>query len=263
MKMKKQAFMLQPKSILGAILLLISVTSCVPLKKSVYLQENSSKKKVVKPGLGTPDSYRVQTNDNLFIRVFSAEETTNAFFNLSQANTYLNSEVAVDMGSYTVNENGEIDFPYVGKINVSDKTIPEIREIMQKVISEYDDQTSVFVKLVNRQITVLGEVNQPGRYSISKDHVTVFEAIGYAGDLTDYGNRKKVKIVRNVNGKKEVYIIDLTDRSLLLSDKYNLMPNDMVYVQPTNMVFGLKTMNLGVILSALSLSLGVYTTFYQ
>ena len=261
MKRKKLMSGIRQRSIWGAFLMLLLVTSCVPLKKSVYLQEPRSFD--ADQVSAETISYRIQPNDNLFIRVFSSEETTNAFFNLSQANTYLNSEIAVDMGSYTVDEEGRIGFPYVGEVEVAGKTIAEIRETMQEIISEYDEQTSVFVKLVNRQITVLGEVSRPGRYTISKDHVTIFEALGYAGDLTDFGNRKKVHIVRNVNGKKEVYKVDLTDKSLLFSDKYNLLPNDIVYVQPTNMVFGLKTLDIAVILSALSTSLGIYTTFFD
>ena len=143
-------------------------------------------------------SYRVQPNDNLYIKVLGIDELTTSVFNLSEGQSYVNSDAAIELSSYTINVDGTIDFPYIGEVNVVGKTIPEIKELMQQQIDPYMEQSSVVVKLVNKKITVIGEVSRPGQYNISRECITLFDALGYAGDLTDYGNRKDVRVVPRI-----------------------------------------------------------------
>ena len=206
-------------------------------------------------------SYRVQPNDNLYIKVLGIDELTTSVFNLSEGQSYVNSDAAIELSSYTINVDGTIDFPYIGEVNVVGKTIPEIKELMQQQIDPYMEQSSVVVKLVNKKITVIGEVSRPGQYNISRECITLFDALGYAGDLTDYGNRKDVRVVRNSPDGKKIYSVDLTDRKLLSSEYFYLLPNDVVYVEPDSKVFGKKGLSFTVIFTAISSAILVYNSF--
>ena len=206
-------------------------------------------------------SYRVQPNDNLYIKVLRIDELTTSVFNLSEGQSYVNSDAAIELSSYTINVDGTIDFPYIGEVNVVGKTIPEIKELMQQQIDPYMEQSSVVVKLVNKKITVIGEVSRPGQYNISRECITLFDALGYAGDLTDYGNRKDVRVVRNSPDGKKIYSVDLTDRKLLSSEYFYLLPNDVVYVEPDSKVFGKKGLSFTVIFTAISSAILVYNSF--
>jgi polysaccharide export outer membrane protein len=90
----------------------------------------------------------------------------------------------------------------------------------------------VVVKLANFEFTILGEINAPGNYPVYKEGLTIYDAIAMAGDITDYGNLKEVKIIRSHKNKKQIYRIDLTDSNVLTSDFYYLRNNDLIYIQP-------------------------------
>jgi len=107
-----------------------------------------------------------------------------------------------------------------------------VKKSIQKAVDEYLKDATVIVKLANFQVTILGEVNKPGTFPVFRENVTIFEGLAMAGDLSDYANRQKVKIVRTHNNKKNIYTIDLTDQQLLLSDFYYLRNDDLIYVEP-------------------------------
>ena len=132
----------------------------------------------------------------------------------------------------TINSKGVIEIPIIGEIYLLGKNLEDAKISIQKVVEEYLQDAIVIVKLANFQVTILGEVNKPGTFPVFKENVTIFEALALAGDLSDYANRQKIKIVRTYNNKKKFYTIDLTNQQLLLSDFYYLRNNDMIYVEP-------------------------------
>jgi polysaccharide export outer membrane protein len=136
--------------------------------------------------------------------------------------------------SYTVNKDGDIDFPVLGKLHVEGLTKNRLEQfVKEKIISEgYIKNPVVTVQFVNFRITVNGEVSHPGTYEIKNCHITLFEAISMAGDLTVYGKRDNVKVVRENNGKRTVYQVDLRNADIFDSPAYYLQQNDIIYVTP-------------------------------
>jgi polysaccharide export outer membrane protein len=130
----------------------------------------------------------------------------------------------------------------------------EVREIIQKGVDKYLQSASVFVKLVNRNITVLGEVRSPGQQLMVKNQLTIFEALGTAGDITDWGNFQNVKIIREVPEGRFVGELDLTTANVIQSPYYYILPHDIVYVERREKVFGDKNVPFG---QRLSLGLSV------
>jgi polysaccharide export outer membrane protein len=136
--------------------------------------------------------------------------------------------------SYTVNKDGDIDFPVLGKLHIEGKTRNQLEQfVKEKIIAEgYIKDPVVTVQFMNFRITVNGEVSRPGAYDIKSDHITLFEALSMAGDLTIYGKRDNVKVVREKNGERTVYQIDLRTASIFDSPVYYLQQNDIVYITP-------------------------------
>ena len=141
------------------------------------------------------------------------------------------------MIAYTVDEQGTIDFPVLGKIRVAGMTRQEVSTYIKDrlIARELVTDPIVTVEYVNLSVNVLGEVNSPGNVPISKDHFTLLDALSMAGDLTINGNRRTVLVNRKVDGINKVYQVDLTNmQQTLLSPAYYLEQNDLVYVQPNN-----------------------------
>jgi polysaccharide export outer membrane protein len=155
---------------------------------------------------------------------------------------------------YTVDEKGNIQFPLLGDVFVRNKTIPEISAILSEKIEKYVSNALVKVKLVSFKVTVLGEVRNPGVVYIYNDRASILEVLGYTGDLTDLANRHKVKLIRTVNDKVLVSNLDLTDRALVEGNSFFLLPNDVLYIEPT------KAKNFRLNLPAISLFISSLTT---
>lgn len=188
---------------------------------------------------------KVQPEDKLSIVVNSKDPMLAEMFNLpvvsyrvGQAQT-ANSASAQSQNTsvYTVDRNGEIDFPVLGKIKVTGMAREDIASYIKKTLMERQlvKDPVVTVEYVNMVVSVLGEVNNPGRYAIDRDKFSLLDAIGMAGDLTIFGQRDKVMVLRDENGKKMPYKVDLTSAySLYSSPVYYLKQNDVVYVEPND-----------------------------
>ena len=205
---------------------------CIPMRKVVYMKNNPISDKEISI---TPPVHHLEIGDVLFVRVLSSNDKSYEFFNVetntnssgnntSMASLYLNGS--------TINSLGMIEIPVIGKIFLLGQNLEEAKISVQKAVDEYLQDAIVIVKLANFQVTILGEVNKPGTFPVFKENVTIFEALALAGDLSDYANRQKIKIVRTHNNKKKIYAIDLTDQQLLISDFYYLRNDDMIYVEP-------------------------------
>lgn len=233
------------------ILIFTGLYSCTSQKNFVYLQDKGNYNPTVILKNDT-FKYRIRKQDILYIKTVSIDQTSSFTLNTtSQAGDLAGTQNAY-LNGYTVNDSGKIEMPLIGKIYVEGMTVDQIQRIVQKKVDYYLKNSLVIVKLLNFNITVLGEVNNPGNFSVSSSHVNLLEAIGLAGDLTVNANRKQVMLIRQ-NTSDKVINIDLTDRSLLQSDYYNLMPNDIIYVKPNrSKYYGTNPFPFSTVLTAIT-----------
>jgi polysaccharide export outer membrane protein len=208
------------------------LSSCVPMKRIRYLQDPKNKEEV-RTEFQKPEivEYRVHKGDNLYVKVKSLEEKTN-YFDKSTVYTDYYTESAIYLNSYTVNDSGYVEFPLIGKVFVTNLTIEQIQKLLQEKVEEYVKNTIVIVKLANFRVSMMGEFKNPGKYLVYQDKINIFEAISMAGDMTDFAKRNKVLLVRQSEKGVKLHRLNLNDYSLLESDFYYLMPNDIVYVEP-------------------------------
>ena len=241
---------------LGAMLMACLCVACSAPKQISYFQD-------LRPGetiqeVAYPAEIRIQSGDQLSILVKSRDAQLADLFNLpimtsqmGQSSRYSNGVTGSysssrGLSGYTVNKAGEIDFPVLGALSVVGKTREEIASyIKQELISQnLVKDPVVTVEYMNLSISVLGEVARPGRYAIDRDEVTLLDAISMAGDLTIQGRRENVKVLREENGKRLVYGVDLTSAERVYgSPVYNLRQNDVVYVEPNEMRARQSTVN--------------------
>lgn len=243
----------------GLILFLAAIllSSCVPMKRIRYLQDPKGKKKEVKADFKKPEAieYLVHKGDNLYIRVNTLEDKNNYFDEPGGVTNYY-TEPGIYLNSYTVNDSGYVEFPLIGKIMVNNFTIEQIQRELQERVNDYVKNTIVIVKLANFRVSMLGEFKNPGKYVVYQDKINIFEAISMAGDITDFGKRDKVLLVRQSEKGVKTYRINLNDYSMLESDYYYLMPNDLIYVEPVKgKQFAFKEFPYVVILTTISTAL--------
>ncbi|MHA6727080.1 polysaccharide biosynthesis/export family protein [Chryseobacterium sp. A301] len=134
--------------------------------------------------------------------------------------------------TYRVEADGQIDFPVLGKVNANGLTVDQLGESLRSQIKQYIKEPSVNIKLSNYRVSVLGEVRSPGKFLVPEARATLLEALGMAGDLTVYGKRDDVLVIRNEGGQVSQARIDLTDANFINSPYYNLVQGDVVYVLP-------------------------------
>jgi len=204
------------------------------LKDTVYLQGDIARKIEEMDNQRKLDnlSYLVKPNDLLFIRVSSFDEQSTAFLNSGAGNSVQNALSASLMG-YRVGLDGQIDFPFVGKVPAAGLTLGEIERRIRLSVEKFVENSSVTVKLLNDIITILGEVRSPGRFPLNSEEINLLQAFAFAGDLTDMANRKRIKLIRNDDGNTpQIFIIDVTDEKIMYSPYYYLKPSDIIYVEP-------------------------------
>ncbi|MCX6256791.1 MAG: polysaccharide biosynthesis/export family protein [Bacteroidia bacterium] len=213
------------------VLLLSIFTSCRQNKELIYLQGidpitkgNQLKEKI----------YKIRENDILSVQILSMSkdimEVFNGVITQSVQNNY--NDASLYFQGYSVNDSGFVKLPIIGNVSVKDLTVKEAENLIQKKADEFIKDATVMVRLADFKITVLGEVKMPGTYYIYNNQENIFELLGKAGDITDYGNRKNVMIVRQTKDGTATFRIDLTDKNSVISDSYYLLPNDIVYVEP-------------------------------
>ncbi len=246
-------------------LLVVVVSACGTSKNIVYFQDMEAGKAI---SLASKTQITVKPEDRLFIAVNGRDMSLASIYNLPDLSdktmavqTSKNGVLRTSVG-YNVGTDGCIDFPELGKLSVAGKTREQVALEIKKELTTRGllKEPIVTVEFTNLYIAVLGEVNQPGRYAINRDHVTLLDAIGMAGDLTIYGKRKDVQVLREVDGKQVVYNLDLTKASELYSSPaYYLQQNDVVYVLPNDVRARQSTVNGNNVLStSFWLSLGSF-----
>ncbi|WP_246008975.1 polysaccharide biosynthesis/export family protein [Hymenobacter metallilatus] len=177
--------------------------------------------------------YRIQPGDVLSIRVQSVQTQLNDMFNTVDARAVFNGDPGnLFLTGYSVDETGFINLPTAGRLKLQGLTVEEAQVAVQQQVSKFVRDANVLVKLLSFKVTVLGEVRSPGRYFVYNAQCTVLEGLGLAGDLTEFGNRQNVKLIRQTAKGSEVVLLDLTDPGLLTSPYFYLLPNDALYVEP-------------------------------
>jgi polysaccharide biosynthesis/export protein len=243
------------------IVTLVILSSCVTQRKVEYLQDNNKNTKSFKEA-ELPD-YKLKPNDELYIQINSLDEAAANVFSAGKEQAYYVGTMqpyGASLMSYSIDKDGYLLLPVIGKILVKDKTVSEVSTILKDSLNHILNQPIVTVKLVNRYVSVLGEVRNPGHFAYSQDKLTIYDALGLAGDVTDYGNRNKVILVRNINGENIRINVDITKSDVLSSDYYNLRPNDIVYVKPLrNKFWGMRQFPFSVLLTTLTTAILFYS----
>ncbi len=204
--------------------------------------------------LSEKGSYKIQSGDILYVKINSIDNNINSIFNAGTGvNNTWQSDLSVYINGYTVSDSGYVFIPIVGKVFVKGETIESAKKNVSTEINKYLKKTDVIVKLISFKYTVLGEVNKQGSYLNYNDRLTILEALGNAGDITDYGNKKRVLVIRPTIDGEKVFRIDLTDKNLLNSEAYYLLPNDVIYVEPVKFKsFRLNSPNISLVLSSVT-----------
>lgn len=210
---------------------IILMPSCVTPRKTRYLQE-PDKYVPAYPEYHTPADYEVMKSDELNIRVITLDPESRKIFNSSSESSSTSlSSAYKGLYTYTVYEDGTIDFPYLGAIPVAGKTTREIKKEIEAQLRDYVKDCSVEVRLVNSYFNLLTEAGA-SRHALTKEKMTIFEALAVGGDLSTYSDRKHVKVLRQMpSGETEIKEFDIRSQDILGSEYYYIQPNDIIYVK--------------------------------
>ncbi|MBN2274980.1 MAG: polysaccharide biosynthesis/export family protein [Bacteroidales bacterium] len=216
------------------ILLIIGIvfSSCISQNKVKLIQERTTKTPTTDFPNSKVTTYRLQTGDHLYIEVYSVDPKTSKFFQTDFPD--LMNPTYLYLKSYSVDEFGFINFSFIDKMYVKGLTVVEVKDLLQKTLNDYFKESTVVIKLVNFEVSVIGEVNDPGSFTIYRDQINIFQAIGLAGGFKDFGNPKKVKLVRQVPTGSNLVELDLSDNKILESQYFYMQPNDVLYIEPLN-----------------------------
>jgi polysaccharide export outer membrane protein len=200
--------------------------SCVPVKNLSYFNDIND---LTEPGVNPRTQKVIQSFDKLYIRVYSIDPQTSAIFSDIEEMRY---GVENSVIGYLVDEKGEINFPFVGNISVVSLTTEQASKKIHDALNDYVSNTSVIVKYVDNQVTVMGEVLNQGVYTFTKDKLNIYEALSLGGGLTRYGNRNNIILVRNKGDKIMHYRLKISDSQITSKDTYYILPNDVLVVEP-------------------------------
>lgn len=244
----------QVKYLLFFVLAGLVLSSCYQHRKMVYLQKKLDEVSDTTFFAKSTD-YKIQSNDILFVKIVSINEDVNKFYNFTELDKYNigYNKASLFLNGISVSDSGIINLPVIGDLFVKEKTLGEINYLVAQKVKEYLIDAEVYVKLISFPVTIIGEVNRPGIYENYNNSLSIFEAIGFAGDLSVYGNRTNLMLIRKNGDRLETTRIDLTDINVLASDYFYLMPNDILYVLPMkNKAFRLNAPNISIFLSSIT-----------
>ena len=233
-KLMKRIIKMNKNLTIAILLLLITIfTSCVTNKDLTYLQYKDDPPPDTVISV-TPSTYKVQSYDNLFIRVVTPDPSLSEMFNTLPITAYgvTVTEQTADLISYPVDSSGAIIIPYAGRIHVAGKTIQQITADVEVALAAFISDAAISVKLLNNYVSLIGEVQLPGKYLIYKDRLNIFQALAMASDLSDFSDRQEVQIIRQTNEGTVVKEFSLIDRSILSSEFFYVLPNDVIYAKP-------------------------------
>lgn len=222
------------------VIIIASMSSCVQYEELVYFRkidnEETARPQFPSDTIHNLVALTIQKNDVLSITVNTFDMELSAPFNM------VNSQMAANAGqggtispliSYIVDENGQIDYPVLGKLNIEGLTMSEAENTIVEKLQTYLKDPVVNMRLISFRVSVLGEVTRPGTFVVNNDRITVLEALGMAGDLTAYANRTNILVVREKDGVRQFGELDLQSAEIFKSDFFYLKQGDIVYIEPT------------------------------
>ncbi|MFW5758111.1 MAG: polysaccharide biosynthesis/export family protein [Bacteroidota bacterium] len=227
------------KQVLLVLMAVLLLGSCVNHRSATLIKEADRKTNLFDIENPRETSYQIQTGDQLYIKVYSLDPQTSRFFQSDLPN--LMNDTYVYLNSFTVDQDGFISFSFVEKLYIQGLTIEEAQIRVQEVLNEYFNEITVVVKLINFQISVMGEVKSPGTVTLNREYANILQAISHAGGTTEFANLERIKLIRQTTTGSEVIIVDMGDLDLLSQEYYHLMPNDILYLEPRP----IKTWGLG------------------
>ena len=250
------------------LMITLLMCSCVSRKQLTYFHPITaeSAEAINQHNMAQPEP-TVKVNDALIITVTALDPEAAIPYNLASAPYVSPNSDYVPTAStyqfYTVDTEGNISFPALGKLHVAGKTLAEVINMIQDKLKEQIVNPLVTIRFLNANVTVLGEVKVPGSYPLNNGRMTLLEALGAAGDLTQYGRRDNILITRENNGKLEFARIDLTSDEVFTSPYYYLQQNDVIVVEPnqarstSNQTIGLWLSMVGTVSSAATVIVSV------
>ena len=264
--------MKQFKYILCLVAIGMLLASCVTARKVNYMQEPDKHIPSYADTLSFED-YQLRVGDRLYVYVYSLDENVAKMYNAGGTGSSVRQQMtnnsmggSYDLYTYLVDDNGEIDFPTIGKIPVRGLTPRGVKlkleEELGKLLKEIPGYStiSVEVNIVNRSFSVIGA--QSGRYAINKEKMTIFEALAMVGDLNEFNSRKEIKIVREKEGVTTIKTFDARSKDIVNSEFYYIEPNDIIYIRKIpGYSFGINSAStaLGICASTLSFGVFIYT----
>ena len=226
-------FFIKTNSILLILALLFSISSCITNKDLEYFR---SSKGVSEIKLNS-DKYLLQVGDLISVQISTVTDQQHDFFNKEQTS---NSQLIVQnpyLYGYLIKEGGFLDLPSLGKIKAVGFTLRELESIIKDIAITYFEKPIIKLNIINFEISILGSVNKPGNYMIVNPDANILYALSLANDITEFGNLKKIKIIRTNNKSNEIFYVDLTDIKTLNNPNFMLQPNDVIYVPLLNKRF--------------------------
>ncbi|WP_437395690.1 polysaccharide biosynthesis/export family protein [Flagellimonas lutimaris] len=205
------------------------IFSCTSSKNVVYFQDATQFETLVDDNTFTS---KFKVDDLVSIHVSTLDPEASAPFNLFRGAEEGGLSMRPEQVNYLVDENGEIDFPVIGKIKIEGLSPSETKTLLREKLSDYLKDPIINVRIRNFTVTILGAVNRPGTYPINGEQITILEALGYAGDINIKGRRDNVMVIRDFDGTKVYNRINLNSKDALRSPVYYLTQNDVVYVEP-------------------------------
>ena len=206
----------------------LSFTSCITIDDLEYISSNQG---FDKENIANKSSY-LQVGDLVSIQISTTTEQQHDFFNQEETN---NAQIMMQnpyLYGYLIKPDGFLDLPSFGRVKAEGLTLLELEDAITDIAVSYFEQPVVKINVINFAVTVLGEVNKPGTFKIFDPSVNLLYALSLAGDITQFGDRKKIKIIRKDNNINRVFYIDLTDQEVLNNPDFMLQSHDIIYVAP-------------------------------
>lgn len=238
------------------------LTSCITTRQTNYLQTINKTKSAFNDSASYED-YHLKEGDRLYIQVYSTDAKTNALFNGSGNNgsQMLGSNSDLDLYTYLIQADGNIDFPTVGDIFLRDKTLRESKKAIEDAIRPILKINSVDVRLIGQSFSVIGS-GKSGRFIFPKEKVNIYQALAIAGDFGTFTDRSKIKILRKTDKGTLIKSFDIRDIDIINSEFYYLEPDDIIFLQPMNsQFFGVTTLwsAISTVITTISFGTGIYT----
>lgn len=266
--------MIKLRNILFLAIVGFALASCVTARKVNYMQKPDKQIPAYADTLSFED-YVLRIGDRLYVYVYSLNEEVMKMYNAGGTNaSQMRQQMSqgggmygsYDLYTYLVDEEGNIDFPTIGKVYVQGKTTREVKHTLENelrtLVKEMPGYSTISleVNVVNRSFSVIGA--QSGRYTINKEKMTIFEALAMAGDLGEFNSRKEIKLVREKNGVTTIKTFDARSEDIVNSEYYYIEPNDIIYIrQIPGYSFGINhvTTVIGVTAATISFGVLIYT----